>query len=228
MKIILLGNGPSRDIYTERENYRFYEESTVVVGCNIPPPDVQVYASVFADAYAAKLLRPKGGSHGDKYGKFKVVLGERADRLLEGIKGEPGSARNLKQKFEDDKILLDVIRYPDVFRKDQRYLSSGHIAFYWICQKFENPSIHMFGFDSLFTGDHLASYSNRDIRAYDSPHIDRHILDKPRESALIWEENWRLLFKEVSFESAVVYGYEGDPELPFDDPRIHEVKVKNA
>lgn len=215
-KLAIIGNGPSRSLFEGSGDYDY------VIGCNYVPYDVDY--SVYVDAYAARLMR-EGQKFHDRIGSSMLVFGERCAEGLRRIKARPASTDTLFQYFVSrDVVYCDEgrhdIAYPSVFRRDQRYLSSGHLAFLFACKEFMNPTIHLFGFDSVLTGDHLASFSNRDIREWPNPHTERKVLDKPRVESLVWQENWNLMFDHCAFEGAYFHGYKEDSELPFFDQRV--------
>lgn len=217
--IAIIGNGPSREIY---ERYGDPEQYDTVIGCNYPGVDVEF--SVFADAYAAKYMR-KGAKQHDRYGDFKLVLGERAANNLTSIKFVPGSPKTMLDGFVSDGMLEDIVDYPESFKDNQRYLSSGHLAFLWATSRWPYCHIHMFGFDSLFTGDHLATYSNRDVREWEDPYLARAKLDQPRDVALTWQDNWIQVFEMSKYGKVEFYGYEADPELPFESSQVSAVYI---
>lgn len=223
--IAIIGNGPSRDIYKEFCGSSHYD---VVVGCNYPDPDIKVDYSSFVDAYACRLMR-KGALHESRRGEFKLILGERCVGGLKRVKATPASIDSLYEAYEAEGLIQEIVQYPLCFRKDQRYLSSGHLAYYWAAtQGYKDINIHVFGHDSLFTGDHLSSYSNIDVRDYgDKAHIDRNILDRPRKSCTIWWDNWELMWKHYLPEDARVffYGIIGDPPLPFKHQQVEPVYI---
>lgn len=203
MKIAIIGNGPSREIYD-----RIDTQYDIVIGCNYPHHKVD-YA-VMVDAYAAKYLR-KGASKHDELGKYKIVLGERAIAMLEGIKEVPGGTRSMAQWLLDDKYVTDIVPYPERFKgaqDSQKFLSSGHVAFMWATSEWPDAEIDMFGFDSLFVGDEALSHTREDLAGAEMP-------ERIRRSGMtkcvqVWIEYWEELFYVNTFKQVTFWGYTGD------------------
>ena len=216
MRIALIGNGPSRYL---AETF----EGDLKIGCNYP--HLEVDYSMFVDAFAAKFLR-KGAKHHNRLGEFKILLGERAMNGLSRIKHVPGSTRTLYEGLKEEGHVHDVLMYPKEFlTPDQKYLSSGHAAFLWAAKTHPDAEFHVYGMDSVFTGDHLATYSNSDVREWDPPHLERKVMPERREMANVWIEYWLKAFRHATYKSITFHGIEGDPSPPFADDK-YNIKIE--
>jgi len=212
--VAIIGNGPGRVLYDSLNEY------DIVIGCNYPNSHTDVHYSAFVDAFAAKWMR-RGADKHDQLGRFRLVLGERCVASLGNIKAQPASVDSLAERWAAEGRIAYTVKYPDEFAQEnvgdgQKYFSSGHMAYFWAAQKYPNASFTMYGFDSVFTGDHLASYSNVDVRGYgELAYTKREIRNVPRDCAIVWHDMWNTLLSQYASPDAPVefVGYEGDPEL---------------
>jgi hypothetical protein len=217
MEIAIIGNGPSRNLFNP--DSALYDR---VIACNYA--DVFADDRVFVDAFAARFMRP--GQKYDHYVRNDELMwfGERCWNYLGEVSSHPGGRESLAEYFE----LLGYKKfdYPAPFRKNQRFFNCGHAAFY-IASTFyadKTSSIHLFGFDSIFTGDHYASHSNVDLRGADASTLEQ---TQESEDAKYWYQNWVTLFETFkNIEGIHFYGHTKDPHFSFEDSRvqIHEIR----
>lgn len=211
-KIAIIGNGPSREIYK-----RLHSCYDVVIGCNYP--DVPVQYSAMVDAHAAKYVRKKAMMH-HRLKEFKLILGARCINSLGSFKDVPGGSQTLAEWLCSEGHVKDIVTYPEEFCGEgdsQKYFSSGHMAFFWATENYPNASIDMFGFDSLFTGDHGVTLSREILR--DGLAKERS-LQEANSTVTVWEENWELLLNEQYYNSVAFHGYEGDRTPHFRERRL--------
>lgn len=218
IKLAIVGNGPSHKL--------FKGDFDVIIGCNYPK--VNVDYSVFADCFSAKFMR-RGEKHHDKVGKFISVLGERAFNGLNTIKYIPGGSKGLGDYYVDD-LGGFLYKYESEFRNNsQHYFSSGHIAFDWGIQQFDVDEAHLFGFDSLFCGDHLATTSNLDVREWGEKSIlERRDVENYSLTSLEWINIFKKLFQKryQKFNSIVFHTFEGDKDPIFDCDKVSIIREK--
>ena len=212
-RIAIIGDGPSRELYDPESGV--YD---LIIGCNYP--HVPVHYSVFVDAYAAKWMRIGAREH-YRLKEFRLLMGERCVNNLKNIKAQPASTDSMSERWIADGTIVDVIEYPEEFRgDDQHYFSSGHAAFFWAINKYPDAEIILYGFDSVFTGDHLATHSNVDVREWgEQAYLVRKVRDEPRDCARVWAEMWQTMIYRYAHDNDFIsfVGYEGDPPLPFDN-----------
>lgn len=220
MKIALIGNGPSQILW-HNEDFTQYD---LVVGCNFSRYRVDV--SVFADAAAAKLLRPTE-RYGYRVGSFQIVLGQRAKAGLDGFKWLPGGTISMAGMLQELGHLEDVVEYYHLVDPvaSQSAYTSGHLAVLWICKTYENPEINMFGFDSLMGRSAIVSTSMEDVR--EDPRRYEH--ESEAKTADLWVYAWHKVLGSCKYDQIVIHGYEGDPEPPFEGvknvtTRLHQQK----
>ena len=169
-----------------------------------------------ADSYAARLLR-KQARHHSRLGEFRLILSDRAYRGLKSCKDQPAGTQTCLDYFLAEDIIEDRVEYPRIFQENQKFFNSGHLAFMWASRKWPKSEFHMFGFDSIFTGEHRLTYSNVDVREYSSYTPEREVLEEMRPSTENWINNWNVLFdmERDNYSKVVFHGYEGDKDLPF-------------
>ena len=205
MRIAIIGNGPSRELYDVANR-----EYDIVIGTNYPAHKVDY--SAFVDCFAAKYLR-KGADQHHRLEEFKLLLGQRAWNLLKGIKDVPGGSSTLSDWLMNEGYVEDIITYPAKFVGDddsQRFMSSGHLAFLWATDTYPNADIDIYGCDSLFIGNQLVSHTQE---ALQDRKMNRIVLDEPTKTARIWADYWEYLLNDQVYDKATFIGYVDDPDL---------------
>lgn len=207
MKIAIIGNGPSRELYAP-DNY------DVVVGCNLPPEGVHIDYCAIADAKCIMLAYRQDARWHDRLKEYKLVIGPRCAHGIKGCKIKPGDPLTIYQFLkENDHIHQEIPLWPDANNIGQRYFSTGHLAFAFVNNEWENAEIHLYGFDSLFTG-HQESLT--DI-IYSKPVTKRPKGDKYNRNSPVntvgeWYRVWEKLLDSPRNKASKIYihGYKGD------------------
>lgn len=214
MELVVIGNGPSRKLY---EPSTLYDR---VVACNFA--DVECDIRVFMDAFAARFMRPREKYHHWLERDEEIWYGERCANFLRAVSAHPGGKQNLADYFFERGH--HTLLYPEEFREKQNYFNSGQAGFHIGCTQYKPFNVYLFGFDSLFTGDHRASYTNIDLRSVGESSLE--INNEKSESAISWHRNWEKLFKRhTQPEGIYFYGYSETTVFTFSDPRVHIIKV---
>lgn len=203
-RIAIIGNGPSRKLY-DISQASDYVEYDVKIGCNFSKPSHKVDYRVFADAFAAKRMRPEEDYH-NELKNYRLILGERALSSLEQFKARPGDKITLASYILDSGQVESVVRYPEAFRSNQSLFSAGHIAFYWATEKYPDSDFDFFGFDSIFTDDYRSSWSN--LLREEPVNVNGKPTFPPGEPT--WMTFWQHLFDTQNFRSVVIHGYRTD------------------
>ena len=213
MDIHIIGNGPSRELYSP-------SEGSIVIGCNYPDPSHNVEYSVFADSYALRLMRWKSKYY-DRREEFKIVVGRKCWNGLKSVKNVPGGSGNMQQELQPYIHTITDWIHGDIPR---HYVSSGHLAFIFAVEEFgSDTDIFLYGFDSLFTGNHFASHSNHTVRdRYDDSALNRNELEEDSPTTLAWAYYWNNIFDTLKFRSATFVGYEGDRGTNFGQSNVHD------
>lgn len=222
MQIVILGNGPSIELFKERP------VDVPILGCNYAINRVDCDYLFFVDAYAAKHLRKDADYHwvaeAAKKGQVKLIFGERAMKGLASIKRVPADPMSMAEDLLNEGIVDQVVEYPEFFREDQELFSSGHLAFYWATKMFKDADIHMFGFDAVFTGESRHTWSREDLQDGSAPGKlvmaeAKKITKKGKPEDYVWRAQWEYLFNNTEFNSATFYGYK---EYPVDHLAFNE------
>lgn len=216
MELVIIGNGPSRNLYKESSLYDH------VIACNFA--DVVCDDRVFVDAFAARHMRPREKYHDWLDRNETCWFGERCFNYLKTVSAYPGGTQTLADYF----LALghEPFIYPSPFRENQRFFNSGHAAFHIGCSGYEPHNVHLFGFDSLFTGDHYASYTNIDLRGAGETTLEINTEDTS-EDAIAWHRNWEKLFEMYDQPQGIYfYGYSETSVFDFTDPRIQICKIR--
>lgn len=212
MKIAILGNGRSRDLY-KPDGYN------VVLGCNMPSEEHKVDYSVLVDAKAVCLAFRRTG--GKAYKKlvnkdYKLVLGPRAAHGSTKTKADPASSDSVYQDLlENEFIYKEIPLWPDAKDIGQRYFSAGHLAFAFANMEWKNANIHMFGFDSFFTG-YQASYTDslrgQAVTQLKRKRNDTYNKDNPVNTVGEWYAVWEKILNSnrCTYKSITIHGFEGD------------------
>ena len=193
MEVAILGNGPSYEEYVDILNKNGFD---IIIGCNFPDErliDLVDY-SAFADAKALRMMRIQGKHH-DKLGKFKIIAGPRAAAGLEDVKCQPGGSQTCREYFEQNGYLDYVLQIPtgiiDPAESDeQRFFTSGHLAYVFACELLKEAEITIFGCDSMFNGNHRDSLSNITVNDGTDVKSDKEV---HQGVANEWKYNWRVL-----------------------------------
>lgn len=208
MKIAILGNGSTRDLYTP-DNY------DVVLGCNLPPDNVKVDYCLVVDAKAIMLAYREEARWYHRLKDFKLVIGPRCAHGIKGGKSVPGGVKTIYQHLTENGLIhKEIGLWPDAATIGQRYFSAGHLAFAFANNEWADAEIHMFGFDSLFTGN-SASFSDK-IRNNNATQLIRNREKYNRGNPIVTVGNWynvweKLLTSERNRASKIyLHGYEGD------------------
>lgn len=207
MEIAIVGNGPSYEEYLKQ----IISQYDVVVGCNYPDIRIldSVSYSVFADSLAARQMRKKGRNH-YYLEKFKLVLGARAEFGLTCCKDEPGGQRTCLDYFRELDIIEEVIHAPnEVIQEfetdnDQRYYNSGHMAYQFVCEKWPDAEVSIYGVDSLF-GQSKGSLTEITVKGKDTIWREGELFKSTTNK---WKYNWNILMDKYS-NKTIFYG----PEL---------------
>lgn len=181
------------------------------------------------DAFAARNLRIGQPKH-HCLQEFKIVLLRRAFGYLQKVKHRPGGEYTLAEWLESNKYIEEVVSRPPWIPDDdvedmQRFISSGHLAFYWACKRWPGSEVHLFGFDSLFIGTETISHTREELSGDDIS--NREVREAPTVCVKTWAEYWDVLFNEEDFQKAIFWGYEGVGEfLPAEGPRVSHQRVE--
>ena len=190
MRIALVGNGPSYKEHVEILNSPEYD---LRVGCNYTDPLIKVDYSAFCDSKAARLMRDQGTHESYRKGK-RLILGERAEFGLSCVKSKPGGSITCLQLFLREGLIKEVLPLPfSIDHKSgdgQKFFTSGHMAYQWICRNHASATVHVYGVDSLFTGDPRTSYSQSQVSNTTSG-------DPNTEVAEMWKSIWRRMTAET-------------------------------
>lgn len=223
--IAILGNGQSREIFERIENFK----PDITIGCNIPQEGIKLDFTACVDAFAVSRAFRANMPHYYRLerGDFKLVLGGRAREGIKGVKAEPGGKETLLEFFKRMQYIHCVIPlFEDAKTIGQRYFSSGHLAFLFACRDYPDSNIHMFGFDSFFTGS-ASSYTHYSIRRPNDPSpIERvskkYTYKRPTDTVNSWQWVWKK-FWDSEFNTAKsinIYGYDGDPDISYHHEKI--------
>ena len=215
MKIAILGNGVSRKLYNEEENY------DKVLGCNLPPKGIHLDYVCCVDAKAVGLAYRTNAPHYNRLRDedFKLVLGSRARHGLTKSKAVPGGTENLKEYLKRKGYIYKIIELlQDAREIGQRYFSAGHLAFAFACEEWPDSDIHLYGFDSLFTG-HQGSHSqylrnpetDEPVERYRKKHTNK----TPHATVGSWYWIWERLINSDrnTAKSINIHTYQDDPPL---------------
>lgn len=202
--IAIIGNGPSRKHFLRFDKHLWNAR----VGCNFPEFDVDY--SVYVDTSSVRLLRPQALQH-HRLGSFKVVLGERAYEGLKTCKEKPGGKRTCLEWLLDEGVVEERVEYYSLIQ-DQRYFSSGHLAFLWASSRYPEANFHLFGFDSVLNGDGNTSTSNIEVRQFESESYTPNSAEASR-AVEYWIKNWQRLFEITNFKEVIFYGGESLPDF---------------
>ena len=221
MKLIILGNGKSRELYNESD----YSHDKIVIGCNLPMEGVRHDYIACVDSKAVMtFFRPVKDSHYHRIEEegFRFILGPRCVNGLRRVKSQPASKDTMLDHFKAHGLIFRTIDvYPDALEIGQRYFSSGHMAFTFALDEWGSDidEIHFFGFDSFFSGYH-DSYTSDIIVGTDTAKLmskDRLKFDKdnPSNSAGAWYWIWEKLLKYRidDYSKIIIHGYE-DSDIP--------------
>lgn len=208
MKIAILGNGNTRDLY-KPDNY------DVVVGCNLPPDGIKVDYCVVVDAKAIMLAYRLDAKWHNRLKDFKLVIGPRCGYGIKQCKILPADKKTIYEFLtENNYIYKEIGLWPDASEIGQRYFSAGHLAFSFVNNEWENAEIHLFGFDSLFTG-HQASYTDV-IRNTPVTQLrkdkDKYSRNNPVNTVGEWYRVWEKVLESKRNRSSeiLVHGFNGD------------------
>ena len=208
MKIAILGNGRTRDLFVP-ENY------DLVIGCNLPPEGVKVDYCVVVDAKAIMLAYREGAPFYHRLKDFKLVIGPRCAHGIKQCKSKPGGDKTVYQHLkENDNIFKEIGLWPDAKDIGQRFFSAGHLAFAYANNEWPQSELHLFGFDSFFTGNQ-ASYSDK-IRNQDVTQIKRNREKYNRSNPVNTVGEWYGVWERVLTSSRntatgiYIHGFEGD------------------
>lgn len=220
MKIAIIGNGPSRHLY-EPEGF------DKALGCNLPYAGHEVDYVICVDAKAIALAYRRS-DRGPGYkrlenGDFQLVIGPRAahgirNKVDQAFKADPGGDETVYEDLTAKKYIYKEIGLwhdADVIR--QRFFSAGHLAFAFANNEWGEEGIeevHLFGFDSLFTGtqdsfsDQLRNEAVTKIRRGRA----RFSKDSPVNTVGEWYNVWeRILNSERNkVKKIVIHGIVGD------------------
>lgn len=213
MKVAIIGNGPCRELYNESLGF------DKVVGTNLPPENIKIDYVACADAKAVGLMyRPWEGPHYHrlKNNEFQLVLGTRANHGLKTSKSEPGGVLTTQEFLKKNNHIYKVIElFPSAKEIGQRYFSSGHYAFLFANEEWPNSDIHMFGFDSFFTGNN-ETHSVKIHKPEHNGEIKRkggkHNNNSPINTVGSWYWVWERLFNSDKNKAASIniHGYKDD------------------
>jgi len=219
-KIAIVGNGPSRANFIAIQDEFEWDD---VIGINVYDEAlVGVQTVVCADSLAVMMYR--NYPLRNRLDDIRFVMSRRAHNGCSTFKNRPASPDTFKDFLDASDLLEAVVECPEEFALDdkQRYLSSGHLAYLYASDKYPDSEIHMFGFDSVFTGDSSATYSNRDIKNYDDPNITRSEVSEKTDFTKVWEEYWIICLSDRfnTFKSVTFYGIDGDRRPEFNSPNM--------
>ena len=207
MEIAIVGNGPSYEEYLKQITSQY----DVVVGCNYPDERIldTVSYSVFADALAARMMRKKG-KWNHYLGKFKLVLGTRAQFGLTSCKDEPGGRQTCLDYFRELDVIEEVIKTPtEVIQefeedRDQKYYNSGHMAYQFVCERWPEAEVSIYGVDSLF-GQSSGSLTEITVKGRNTVWREGELFKSTTNK---WKFNWNILTEKYE-NKTIFYG----PEL---------------
>ena len=211
MKIAILGNGRSRDLFKPNG----YDK---VIGCNMPAEEIDVDYSVCVDAKAVCLAYRRTGGKAYKRlcnNDFKLVLGPRAAHGSTKTKADPASHDNVYEDLKANEFIYkEIPLWKDAVEIKQRYFSAGHLAFAFANDEWKDiDEIHLFGFDSLFTG-HQSSYSDQLRGSAVTIKRNRKGFNKDNPVATVgeWYGVWEslLMSDRRTCKSIIIHGYDGD------------------
>ncbi len=184
----------------------------------MPAKDHDVDYTVCVDAKAVCLaFRQREGKAYKRLcnGDFKIVLGPRAAHGSKQTKAVPAGPISVYQDLIDnDFIHKEIPLWKDAAEIKQRYFSAGHLAFAYVNDEWPGADIHMFGFDSLFTG-YQSSYSDQ-LRGtmVTLPKRNRkdHTIDNPVNTVGEWYGVWEAILTSdrKTCKSITMHGFEGD------------------
>lgn len=214
LKVAIIGNGPSYEIFEKTK-----EKYDLVVGCNVPPLDWNIFDfSVIADEKA--LIKAIREQKSWKYHKY--VLGERAVKANDVAKFYAGGEEGLYDGLKKEGALKGTVETPKNFQDLYRrtgYFSSGHLAFKYVCEKYNPYQIDLYGFDSIFT-DKQSTYSDFIMGAATTAEEALNPKNKRHISPPVWYHIWDYILHEnpiVDKNTKVRFlTYEGDTPTVWD------------
>lgn len=200
-----------------KEHFR-EENWDVVIGTNVFDEELtEIKYTVCADAQAVISFRNRPNR--DRLETFKFVLSGRAHYGSSKCKNRPASPDTFRDYLDANDHIEEVVDYrniPKECSEKQKYFSSGHLAFWWAHTKYPGADIHLFGFDSVFTGTCSQTYSDRDVSATTTQPPIRTVYDEIGGQAVTWNEYWQILLNDYSeFGTVTFHGVEGDRQPEF-------------
>lgn len=218
-EIVILGNGKSLELYDEANH-----KDAIIIGCNVPPENIHIDFVCAVDAFAvSRAYRSNMPYHHRLKEGWKLVLGPRACGGIGGMKSVPGGKESLLEFLDKEgHIHKKMSLFDEAKVIGQRYFSTGHLAFMFACSDYPNAKIHLYGFDSFFTGS-AASHSQsllkagKDLQERAPSNVSA---DKPDATVNSWFWLWEKLFSSESNNSCAIniHGYESDRSLE----KIHD------
>lgn len=213
MKIAIIGNGPSRSLYDEKDNF------DKVIGCNLPPENIKIDYVSCVDAKAVGLsYRPTEDTfyHRLRDEGFKLILGNRARHGLGQSKCKPGDVKTTYEYLKENGHVYKVYElFSDAKSIGQRYFSAGHQAFIFANDEWPESEIHMFGFDSFFTGNqstHSVIIHNRMFSDTIPRFKKKASIKEPVATVGSWYWLWEKVWNsdKNTATSINIHGYVGD------------------
>lgn len=195
MSIHIIGNGRSRSLFKNEDA----NDNDLIIGCNLPSENIKHdYIAAVDSSAITNLYRPVTGSHHHYLTekKFKFILGPRCVKGLSVVKARAGDNVTLLEYLKNGDYVECVIDNTSLIEQaqiGQRYFSSGHLGFQYASNYHRGEIIHLYGFDSLFTGFH-DSYTADYIYRTDSSRLkSKYNPEEPSNTAISWYVIWHKL-----------------------------------